>query len=181
MFDIRDYRTPDEPAWLQCRLLSFFGTDYYDDVKIAKTVLAPDHIELVVERDGTIVGLIDVEIEADAATIDSIAVHPSAQRLGLGSALLEAAMQRLPTRVRTLDAWTREHPGTNAWYQAVGFRENYRYLHVYRGDDDPAFPGPEGMSSPIIAMMHAPIEREPELRAAYRRVCVCRQYLMEVK
>ena len=70
MFDIRDYRALDEPGWLQCRLLSFFGTDYYDDVKIAKTALAPEHIELVAERDGTIVGLIDIEIEADAAKID---------------------------------------------------------------------------------------------------------------
>ncbi len=77
---IRAYRPADEPSWLQCRLLSFFATDYYDDVKIAKTPLAPGSIELVAERDGEVVGILDVEIDGDAATIDALAVHPTAQR-----------------------------------------------------------------------------------------------------
>jgi hypothetical protein len=36
------------------------------------------------------------------------------------------------------------------------------------------------MSSPVIAFMHAPIEREVELREAYRRVYVCRRFVREV-
>lgn len=176
---IRAYRPADEPSWLQCRLLSFFATDYYDDVKVAKTPLAPGSIELVAERDGEVVGILDVEIDGDAATIDTIAVHPTAQRTGLANALLYAALDLLPPKVATLDAWTREDAAANAWYLAAGFRETHRYLHVYVGDGDPTFPGPEGMSSPVIAFMHAPIEREVEVREVYRRVYVCRQYLRE--
>ncbi|MDF1480418.1 GNAT family N-acetyltransferase [Leifsonia sp. H3M29-4] len=177
---IRAYRPADEPSWLQCRLLSFFATDYYDDVKVAKTRLAPGSIELVAERDGEVVGILDVENDGDAATIDTLAVHPTAQRTGLASALLDAALAQLPPTVTTLDAWTREDAAANAWYVAAGFRETYRYLHVYVGDGDPTFPGPEGMSSPVIAFMHAPIEQEAELREAYRRVYVCRRFVRVV-
>ena len=180
MFRIREYTSADEADWLQCRLLSLFGSAYYEDVRIAKTELEPDRVELVAEFDGRIVGLLDVRVEGDAATIDSLAVHPTTQRAGVGTALLRAARQLLPTEVRTLDAWTREHPVSDAWFGAAGFRENYRYLHVFRGEGDPPFAGPQGMSVPVVALMHAAIDREDELRASYRRVYVCRQYLLEL-
>jgi len=44
VFSIRPYEPRDEAKWLQCRLLSFFDTDYYYDVKIAKTPLPSDSI-----------------------------------------------------------------------------------------------------------------------------------------
>jgi len=74
MFSIRPYEPRDEAEWLQCRLLSFFDTDYYDDVKIVKTPLPSDSIQLVAEQGGRVVGLIDVELGSELATIDSIAV-----------------------------------------------------------------------------------------------------------
>jgi len=180
IFQIRRYTAVDEPGWLQCRLLSMFQTDFYDDVKVAKTRFEGEHIELVADYDGAIVGLIDVTIDGDAATIDSIAVHPTAQRAGVGRGLLASAREQLPPTVRTLDAWTRENPASNAWYEAAGFTDNYRFMHVYRGEDDPPFSGPPGMSVPVLAYMHASMEREDELRATYKRVYVCRQYLLEL-
>lgn len=177
---VRAYRATDEPAWLRCRLLSFFDSDYFDDVKVTKTVLAPAGVELVAEYDGTLVGLIDVEIDGAEATIDSIAVLPEARRLGIASRLLDAALTALPADVETLDAWTRESEPANAWYLARGFVEQYRYLHVYRGDGDPELPKPAGLSAPVHAFLHAPIEREAELRARFRRVHVCRQYVRPV-
>jgi ribosomal protein S18 acetylase RimI-like enzyme len=174
---IRAYRPSDEASWLQCRVLGFLPTNYYDDVKVAKTTLIPGSIELVAEAGGEIVGILDVEVDGDAATIDTIAVHPSAQRRSIANALLDEALRLLPPTVRTIDAWTREDAAANAWYVSAGFHENYRYLHVYVGDGDPPFPGPPGMSSPIMAFVHAPIERESEARDTYRRVYVCRQYL----
>ena len=132
MLQIRDYRTSDERSWLTCRLLSFFDTDYYDEVKICKTTFASARVELVACRGDVVVGLIDVEIDGDTATIDSIAVHPDAQRHGIASKLLRHAVQRLPERVTSLDAWTRETASANDWYTSAGFAENYRYLHVYK-------------------------------------------------
>jgi ribosomal protein S18 acetylase RimI-like enzyme len=176
-FEIRQYRPADEAGWLRCRVLAFLDSDYYDDVKVAKTPFELPAIELVAERDGIIVGVIDVEIDGTAATIDTIGVHPDARPDGIASALLEAAVAQLPPHAATLDAWTRESAHANAWYRARDFVENYSYLHVYRSEGDPEFPGPDGLSAPVIAFMHATREREGELRAAYRRVYVCRQYL----
>jgi len=181
MFRVRRYTSADEPAWLQCRLLALFGSAYYDDVKTAKTQLGPDSVELVAEFDDRLVGFIDVEVHGETATINSVAVTPVAQRAGIGGALVRAAIDLLPPTVRSIDAWAREHPVSDGWFEKSGFAENYRYLHVFRGESDPPFAGPEGMSVPVSALLHAAIDREDELRASYRRVYVCRQYLREIE
>lgn len=121
--DIREYVEGDSPGWLRCRLLSFFETDYYDDVLVERPQFDGPNVRLVADADGTIVGLIDVAIDGSAATIESIAMLPEHQRGGVGQQLLRAAVEALPGDVRTLDAWTREMPATNAWYQANGFKE----------------------------------------------------------
>ncbi len=180
MFDVREYLPSDEPSWLQCRLLSFFQTNYYDDVKTRKTELNPGSVELVaVDVEGRVVGLLDVEIDGVNATIDSIAVDPNQQRYGIATAMLTLALSRLPSGATTIDAWTREDQSANAWYQSQGFVEHFRYLHVYREDSDPAlgWATPEGMSVPVTAFAHAKIEYEEAFRRDYRRVYVCRQYV----
>jgi len=181
---IRTYQPSDEPQWLSTRLLAYFDTNYYDDVKRVKTVLAPPSIELVDTSATEVVGLLDVEIDAETATVDTIAIRPDHSRSGVGRGLLAEALRRLPRSVKYLDAWTREDQAANNWYRAMGFVEHYRYLHVYRSDEagDPrdGFETPAHLSAPIIAMMHAPIEQESELRARYERVYVCRQYVLEL-
>lgn len=180
MFSVRPYLPSDEPAWLRCRVLAFLNTNYYDDVWQTRPLEDDLAIALVAVDGEQLVGLIDITIDGAAATIDTIAVHPDAQRSGIGTALLAAAREQLPAGITTLDAWTREDAAANAWYQSRGFTENQRYLQVYKGWDDPSegFTSPEGMSAPVIAFLHAPIEREAEFRARFRRVYICRQYLM---
>ena len=183
MLKIRGYRTTDERSWLRCRLLSFFDTDYYDDVKISKTTFTNDHVELVADNGTGIVGLLDVEIDGDTATIDSIAVHPDAQREGIASKLLDELLRRIPEHVTSLDAWTRGTESANGWYASVGFSENQRYLHVYKDEasGDDGFETPVGLSRPVTAFMHARIELEDAVRDRFSRVHVCRQYLMEIQ
>jgi ribosomal protein S18 acetylase RimI-like enzyme len=177
MTEIRDYRDADAASWLQCRLLSFFGTEYYDDVVVDRPRFEnPAHRLVAVEND-TVVGLMDVEIFTDRATIDVLAIHPDHQRSGLATQLLDAVVPRLPGGV--LDAWTRGDASANAWYQRSGFRENFRYLHVYKSSQDDAdgFETPEGLGKPVTAFMHAPISFEASLRSRFSRVHVCRQYV----
>ncbi|WP_410786759.1 GNAT family N-acetyltransferase [Kribbella sp. C-35] len=177
MTEIREYRDTDAAGWLRCRLLSFFGTEYYDDVAVQrKTFENPAH-RLVAVDDDTVVGLMDVEIFTDRATIDVLAVHPDHQRQGLATQLLETVLPRL--EVDVLDAWTRGDSSANEWYQRSGFTENFRYLHVYKSwqDDASGFETPEGLGAPVTAFMHAPIALEAAMRKRFSRVHVCRQYV----
>ena len=106
-YAVRPYQTSDERGWLRCRVLSFLGTQYYDDVKPHRTVLADPSIALVaVSPDDEVIGILDVEIDGRAATIDTIAAHPDHQGVGIASALLSAAITYLQAnRIVTLDAW----------------------------------------------------------------------------
>ncbi len=180
---VRPYQPSDERGWLVCRLLSFFDTCYYDDVHTSRTAFDLPSIQLVAELEGQIVGLLDVEIDGTAATIDSIAVHPDHQRGGIASTLLTAALQELPSSVLTLDAWTREDPSALGWYRRRGFGERYRYLHVYKnGDGSTAgFTAPQPLTVVVHAFCHAQIQDEAELRSKFDRVYVCTQFLHEVR
>lgn len=183
-YDLRDYRDTDSASWLECRLLSFFHTDYYDDVVIDRPRFDPADYLVAVEDD-TVVGLMDLELfEAEhKATIDVLAVHPRHQRRGIAHALLENGLARLRDRgVRTLDAWTRGDEAANAWYQSAGFVERYRYLHVYKTYKDSAdgFETPTGVSHLIAAAMHANLDQEAHLRERFSRIYTCRQYVLDL-
>ena len=180
MLDIREYRDLDADSWLRCRLLSFFYTQYYDDVVTCRPLFENPSIRLVAVDRGRVVGLMHVEVFGEKATIDVIAVHPDHQRRGIATRLLEATCEQLKDRrVGSLDAWTREDPGANHWYLQAGFAEAFRYVHVHKTDRDGAagFETPSGLTRPLTAFMHAPVEMESAMRKRFERVCVCRQYV----
>ena len=140
---IRPYRQSDERGWVVCRVLSFLDSAFFDDVRQAKEHYEHPAIELVAERAGEIVGLIDVECEELPGTVCEdrpglggmiwhLAVHPDHQRQGVATELLQEA-ERL-ARERQLvrfEAWTRDDRGTQAWYESRGFERLSSYLHVY--------------------------------------------------
>ncbi|MEV6525635.1 GNAT family N-acetyltransferase [Longispora sp. NPDC051575] len=180
--DIDGYRPEDEPSWLRCRVLSFLDTAYFDNVVTAKQDLdAP--VQLVARRGSEVIGLLDASLDGSTATLETLAVHPDHQGRGIAGDLLGEALARLaPLGARTLVAWTREDAAALAWYAARGFRESTRYLHVYAsaytGDLDDGLLGAVRAGAGLRAMglfAHAPIEREAELRARFRRVHVCRR------
>lgn len=180
-FFLRPYTPADETSWLRCRVLSFLGSSYFDDVKRRKTAFDNPAIEWVAIDSAapeTVLGLIDVELFGALATIDSIAVHPDHERRGIAGALLEAALAQLPPAVLQLDAWTREDRAANNWYRRNGFELDFEYLHVYRSDQDPSegFQVPEGLSLQS-AFLHAPLDQEQNFRPHFRRVHRCRRYL----
>lgn len=194
---IRDYRDADEPSWLRCRVLSFLGSAYFDDVVTERTRFGGSAVRLVAVRpkpqgvatpgSDEVVGLLDVELfdpedgaAGGTATIDCIAVHPDHQRRGIADRLLTEALDRLaPLGLLTLDAWTREDGPANGWYRRNEFTVAHEYLHVYKHWDDPAegFATPESLSAPLTAFMHGSLDDEETLRGRFRRVHRCRQYL----
>ncbi|MFX0539328.1 GNAT family N-acetyltransferase [Ornithinimicrobium sp. Y1847] len=201
---IRDYADSDEASWLRCRTLSFLTTTYFDDVKTVRTLFEGDAIRLVAVRpkpdgmrtpgDEEVTGILDVELWQEdgdpVATIDTIAVHPDHQRARIAAALLDSALTIMESRdVGWLDAWTREDPGTCAWYESQGFSVDQTYLHVYLGGDenraDPAggegFAAPFGLGAPVKGFFHGPDEDPEVWRARFARVHQCRRYLRSLR
>lgn len=130
MMIIRAYRPDDEQGWLRCRVLSFLDTSYYRDVKQAKEHYAHPAIELVAEKDGCIVGLLDIELDSDDLTwVDQrgaimwhLAVLPEYRRNGVAAALWAQARTILQMQgIRHYEVWTQEDIPANHFYRAVGF------------------------------------------------------------
>ncbi|MBB0228602.1 GNAT family N-acetyltransferase [Streptomyces calidiresistens] len=188
---MRGYEAADEPSWLRCRVLAFLTTAYHDDVLRARPATPPPGFGLVaVEPEartgrGKVLGILDVSVDGDLATIDTVAVHPDHRRRGLGRQLLAEARTRLRAAgVPALDAWTRDDPDTLAWYRSQGFVESDHYLHVYAnryvdpGEPDRAVRTPASGLRPVAVFAHADLDREAELRRGFRRVHVCRRFSM---
>jgi ribosomal protein S18 acetylase RimI-like enzyme len=187
---IRPYRASDEGSWLRCRVLSFLGSAYFDDVRQEKERYDNPSIELIAEEDGEIVGLIDVECEQEPGTVCEdrpglggmiwhLAVHPDYQRHGVATALLAEAERLAAARgLVRFEAWTRDDAHVQAWYEARGFVQLDSYLHVYvehgEGLRD-LFPVADGIR-PIKLFAHYVGENRDEVKARFARVHDCVLY-----
>ncbi len=184
---IRPYDPADEIGWLQCRLLSFFGSAYYDDVVKEKERYRRLAIELVADAGGEIVGLIDVEhgfepgdVLADrpgtGGMIWHIAVHPEHQRRGVATALVvEAERLARKSGLARFEAWTRDDAPVHAWYESLGFARVTSYLHVYIERDEGLreLDGEGGDLKLVKALAHYTGDNPDEIRQRYRRVHDC--------
>jgi ribosomal protein S18 acetylase RimI-like enzyme len=187
---VRAYRPADEEGWVRCRVLSFLGSAYFDDVRREKERYERPSIELVAEEDGEITGLIDVECEQAPGTVCSdrpglggmiwhLAVHPDRQRHGIATALLGEAERLAAERgLVRLEAWTRDDDHVQAWYESHGFERIDSYLHVYvelsEGLRD-LFPISEGLR-PVKLFAHYTGEGRDEVKRRFARVHDCVLY-----
>ena len=184
---VRPYDAADEIGWLQCRLLSFFGSAYYDDVVREKERYEHPTIELVAEADGEIVGLIDVEHGFDTGDVLQnrdgaggmiwhLAVHPEHQRRGVATTLLgEAERLARACGLERFEAYTRDDAHVHAWYESLGFVRVSSYLHVYLDRDEGLRElDVEGSGLKLVkAFAHYTGDRPAEIRQRFRRVHDC--------
>jgi N-acetylglutamate synthase-like GNAT family acetyltransferase len=187
-YTIREYTPADEPSWLRCRALSFLSTAYYDDVARTKPEIQAPGFELIaVDQHDTVIGIMDITIDGELATIDTVAVHPDHQHRGIGRSLLAHAIARnRALEVATLDAWTRDDADTLRWYQAMGFAESDHYLHVYANyytvpeEPDRAIANRRPGLRPVMMFLHAQLAEEEQLRREFSRVHVCRRFAQTI-
>ena len=175
--EVRHYEERDERSWLRCRLLSFFDSAFFDVVEREKERYEKPAIELVAERDGEIVGLLDLECDSDRLSdrpgrggmIWHLATHPDYQRQGIASALLQEAERRAREQgLVRLEAWTRDDAHVQRWYENHGFQHIDSYLHVYLVRDDlRAFVGQLRL---VKAFAHYTGDRPDKIRGQYTRV-----------
>jgi GNAT superfamily N-acetyltransferase len=187
---IRPYVDADERGWLECRVLAFLDSAYYDAVEHVKEHYERPSIEFVAEVDGTIVGLIDVECEEEPATVCEdrpglggmiwhLAVLRDFRRQGIASRLLAAAEEAARTQgIERFEAWTRDDKWVQQWYESHGFVQIRSYLHVYvhgtsetDGVIGSTFPG----LKPVHVFAHYSGDERDDVRSRFERVhdCVC--------
>lgn len=184
-YAVRDYVADDEPSWLRCRVLSLLGTASHDSAVLAKPEVSG--AELVAVDGGAVVGILDLAIGGELATVDTIAVHPDHQHRGIGGALLSRARGRARALgATTLDAWTRGDPTTLRWYRAMGFSESVPHLHATTDHDASADEPPRAAVArpglrPAKAHLRAEPADEARSRREYARANVCRRFAMSLR
>ncbi|MDX3075569.1 GNAT family N-acetyltransferase [Streptomyces sp. NPDC088354] len=185
-YTVREYTPADETSWLRCRVVSFLGTAYFDNVQPSKSPSPVPGLDLiVVDGDGSVVGIMDTTVEGESATINTVAIHPDHRRRGLAGRLLEPTRDRARRAgASTLDAWTRDDEDTLRWYRAMGFAESDHYLHVYAshsadtGEPDRAIGGRRPGLLPMASFSHARLADAVDMRDDFTRVHVCRRFSM---
>lgn len=190
---VRPYRESDEQGWLRCSVLSFLNTAYFDSVFRRKPVYEHPAIELVAERNGMIVGVIDVEYEKTPGTVCMVcaddhpsvlggmiwhlAVHPDYQRSGIGGQLLGEVQRRAaPLEISCLEVWTRDDVGALRWYESHGFEWVKSYLHVYMhgsAEVDRAVKSDVPNLRPVAVFAHYSGADCDSMRTQFERVHVC--------
>lgn len=197
---IRPYQPTDEPHWLRCRVLAFLDTAYFDNVLREKERYANPAIELVADAGQRIIGLIDVECEAEPGTVCSpspdssvtgkagmiwhLAVHPDYRHRGIGKALLNAVIALAqPFHLQRLEAWSRDDAPALRWYEAQGFEKIESYWHVYldRDEVDTAISSDISGLKPRHIFAHYRGDDADHLQQRFRRVHRCSRYDLILK
>ncbi len=106
------------------RLYSSVGwTAYTEDMDALCRGFINSLLTLAAYEDDELIGIL--RAVGDGATIvfiQDILVLPEKQRMGCGTALVRALLERFP-RVRQIELMTDNTPATVAFYRALGFKE----------------------------------------------------------
>ena len=120
--EIREYKTYYEPEIL--RLYASVGwTAYIDQPEVLRKGFENSMLTLASYEDDQLLGII--RTVGDGHTIvfvQDILVFPEHQRKGIGSALLQAVLDRY-SHVRQIELATDNTPKTISFYRSMGFRE----------------------------------------------------------
>ena len=120
--EIRAYTEYDEAEILGL-YASVGWTAYTDDPAALRNGFANSLLTLAAYEEAALAGLIRVVGDGHTVVfVQDILVRPQFQRRGIGSALLQAVLDRY-ANVRQIELATDDTPETTAFYRSIGFRE----------------------------------------------------------
>jgi len=192
MMIIRQYRKSDEREWLRCRVVSFLDCSYWNDVKTAKEAYPHPGISFVAEENGTIIGLIDIELDSSdlyctdkgrGAIIWDLAVLQEYRKTGIAKKLWGCALKELKSQgVQYCEVWTQDDVAANSFYNSIGFQmeDSQTRIRCYAEGKkcnellDHAAMG--AIYGPEELVFDAPVSRREELQGICRRINEVRLY-----
>ena len=120
--EIREYKTYNEQEIL--RLYASVGwTAYTDQPEMLRKGFENSMLTLAAYEDDQLLGIIRAVGDGHTVVfVQDILVFPEYQRKGIGSALLQAILDRY-SYVRQIELATDNTPKTIAFYKSMGFRE----------------------------------------------------------
>src|SRR5699024_11473107 len=81
----------------------------------------------------------DCAEEGTGSMIWHLAVHPDFQGRGIGTALMERAVEEeIKLELEFLEAWTRDAGLSADWFEKNAYRKVDEYYHLYLSDEDMA-------------------------------------------
>ncbi|WP_424320659.1 GNAT family N-acetyltransferase [Lacticaseibacillus chiayiensis] len=144
---IQDYQPEMLESWLRCRALAYMRSSFQDEITAEKEdVLDNEGVSLVAINDQQVVGIAEaIFLDRDNAkaesyglpaatvltTLDTLAVHPDYQHIGIAKALLNQLRQRLKMRGGVLLIYTLDDEAANGLYQAIGGKLCYQASIVH--------------------------------------------------
>jgi len=96
-------------------------------------IALPDYTIFVAEKDGRIVGFLELELVEDTAIIESFGVMSEQRRRGYGSSLLKSALEyawRQSGMKLVRQIWKTEQPEFLQVYTALGFKQKTALHHM---------------------------------------------------
>ena len=120
--EIREYKTYNEPEIL--RLYASVGwTAYTAQPEVLRKGFESSMLTLAAYEGDQLLGIIRAVGDGHTVVfVQDILVFPEHQRQGVGSALLQAILDRF-SHVRQIELATDNTPKTIAFYKSMGFRE----------------------------------------------------------
>ena len=120
--EIKEYKTYSEPEILS--LYARVGwTAYTDQPEVLRKGLENSMLTLAAYEGDLLLGIIRAVGDGHTVVfVQDILVFPEYQRKGIGSALLQAILDRY-SHVRQIELATDNTPKTIAFYKSMGFRE----------------------------------------------------------
>jgi len=141
--EIREYQKQDEQSWIRCRVLSFMGSSYFDDVQNYRETYQNPAIQMVAVENNEVIGFLDCEYEQTSGDILHckggkrgiiwhLGVLPEYQNKKIASLLWEATKEKLHLLgVKSVEVWTQDDEAATNWYLSKGFVLKYAYLNAY--------------------------------------------------